>query len=980
MFPLLATIFFTLAGGCLYSGIVHLATGWYFRRSSRQAQQHVLFGCIALLLVGFVFLHVQVLYARDIATFAFALRWSLTLMLLAVALLLWFFASYTEDSAPRSRRLLWVVSGAIGVSIAINIASPYSVQLADIEALTTARLPWGDEIAWPIASISPWAYFTAIAWLGGMTYILQALARCNQSRRTVRPMLAAVLMYVLLGGYGILVRLGMLPGFPPGAICFTGAIVLMGIILHRDAVRYRRDSEHRLHALVEQSPLGIQTLTPDGRTIGVNESWKRLWGRSLDSVASIDIRRDPLHIAAGVVEDLDRGLSGIATELPIAEYTIADPQTGELRQHWIRGHIYAVNGRAGKLQEAIVLYEDMTDQQRAERAIQLIAAGVASGDRFFERLVASMTALFRADYGLIGLFDEDRETGCQFITTQAVWADGQLAPNIRYDLAGTPCAQAIAREPCIYPCNVRDLFPEDRLLVEMDAESYIGVPMEDGDGQIVGLLAVLSRTAFERDRRSYAILEIFAARAGGELQRRRDEAHIRRMAYEDYLTKLPNRARFHEKLDESLARARQCDSGGALLTLDLDRFKTINDALGHDIGDRLLEAVAQHLTRIVAPSVFVARLGGDEFVVLLEAETYDRETLERRAIGLADQIVQMLTGPMWVGEQRLNTGASIGVTLFPEDGTTQSDLMRRADIALYRAKQLGRGLVQLYQPELQDRATHRLKLEEGLRTAIANRELELYFQPQVDADGRAVGAEALLRWHHPEFGTVSPAIFIPIAEEIGTIHEIGRWVLDRAFATLSQWLADGVPFRGHLSINVCPIQFSSVGFVDQLRDTLRAHELDPRHITLELTETVLLQDLPGTIVKLDALRSLGFQIALDDFGTGYSSLAYLKDLPLDWLKIDRAFVRELDTTSKRCLAETIVTIGQLMDLNTVAEGVETEAQRQALIEYGCPYFQGYLFARPLPEAEFRAWAIDNVWRTSTTRHDDGRIVRAVESA
>ena len=238
---------------------------------------------------------------------------------------------------------------------------------------------------------------------------------------------------------------------------------------------------------------------------------------------------------------------------------------------------------------------------------------------------------------------------------------------------------------------------------------------------------------------------------------------------------------------------------------------------------------------------------------------------------------------------------------------------------------------------------------------IANNELELHFQPQVDADGRMVGAEALLRWHHPELGEISPAIFIPVAEETGLIHGIGSWVLEQACSKLAQWLRDGIEFNGHLSVNVCPWQFARPDFVDQVRRTLATHEIDVRHLTLELTETALLYDIKETIEKLQALRALGLTVALDDFGTGYSSLAYLKDLPLDLIKIDKAFVNEISTGSEHRLLESIIAISGYMRLGVIAEGVESTTQRDVLIGLGCKHFQGYLFSRPLPENNFLEW-------------------------
>ncbi|HQT26398.1 MAG TPA: bifunctional diguanylate cyclase/phosphodiesterase, partial [Burkholderiales bacterium] len=372
----------------------------------------------------------------------------------------------------------------------------------------------------------------------------------------------------------------------------------------------------------------------------------------------------------------------------------------------------------------------------------------------------------------------------------------------------------------------------------------------------------------------------------------------------------------------------------------------------HDVGDEVLRAVARRLSEVVSENAFLARLGGDEFVALMTTSEKDAEDA---ALVLARKIMEKLASPLFVGERAFNIGASIGVALFPEADETELDILRHADMALYLAKSQGRGGIQLYQPNLQAEATNRLQIEEGLRRAIANDELELYFQPQVDVDGRMVGAEALLRWHHPELGSVPPSSFIPVAEETGLIHEIGGWVFENSCARLTSWLDSAIPFVGQLSINVCPWQFARPDFVSQVRRVLDEHGMDASRLMLELTETALLYDLEEAVGKLRTLRSLGFGIALDDFGTGYSSLAYLKDLPLDKIKVDKAFVGELVSTTEHPLVESMIAIGHHMHLGVIAEGVETAAQAEILASLGCEHFQGYFFSHPLPEKRFTEW-------------------------
>ena len=324
-------------------------------------------------------------------------------------------------------------------------------------------------------------------------------------------------------------------------------------------------------------------------------------------------------------------------------------------------------------------------------------------------------------------------------------------------------------------------------------------------------------------------------------------------------------------------------------------------------------------------------------------------------LSLAQRILTQLTTPVVAGERAFTVGASIGIVGFPEHGKTDLDVLRHADMALYQAKNKGRGGIQAYSPDLEIAATNRLQLEAGLRNAIEHNELELYFQPYVDVAGKPIGAEVLLRWHHPELGDIPPDEFIPVAEDTGLIHNIGGWVFDQACISLKQWSQDGAPFFGHLSINVCPWQFARPDFVSELRETVQRHQIDPHRLMLELTETALLYDISETVGKLKALRVLGFSIALDDFGTGYSSLAYLRDLPLDQLKIDKNFVSELSTTVEHPLVGSMIAIGRHMKLAVIAEGVETQTQRDKLIALGCEHFQGFLFCRPIPERDFLAW-------------------------
>ncbi len=437
--------------------------------------------------------------------------------------------------------------------------------------------------------------------------------------------------------------------------------------------------------------------------------------------------------------------------------------------------------------------------------------------------------------------------------------------------------------------------------------------------------------------------------------RRDAEARIRRMAYEDYVTALPNRAAVHEHLDMVMARAKSEAGSGALCIIDLDHFKTINDALGHDVGDEVLRRIAHRLEDAVRDEAFLARIGGDEFVVVTPPRSAGRDQAEQHAQRLAESLATLLAEPVKVGNQLLNIKISVGIATYPNVDDSVLDLLRHAEMALYQAKRSGRNTVRSYEAAMQLRADARLERERDLYKALERDEFELHFQPQVDKAGRMTGAEALIRWRHPEKGLIGPVEFIGLAEETGLINPIGAWVQEQACAKLAYWIESGVPFLGHLSVNSCAWEFARGDFVDVLMKSVRRYGLDARRLAVEITETALLYDIEDTVGKLAQLRSLDISIALDDFGTGYSSLSYLKDLPLDVLKIDRAFVGEIGATGKHPLVETMVSIGRHMGLQVVAEGVETAAQRDALVAMGCLRFQGYLFGKPLPEKQFLEW-------------------------
>ncbi|HEU4852650.1 MAG TPA: EAL domain-containing protein [Telluria sp.] len=446
----------------------------------------------------------------------------------------------------------------------------------------------------------------------------------------------------------------------------------------------------------------------------------------------------------------------------------------------------------------------------------------------------------------------------------------------------------------------------------------------------------------------HGFINDISQRKGHELTINQFNEKLERRAHYDALTGLPNRALFRDRLEQGMRHARDTDSGIALLFLDLDRFKEVNDLLGHDAGDRLLIDAARRIERCVRAGDTVARLGGDEFTVVL-TEPHELVHIER----IAQDILDALAQPFSLGVEQVHVSCSIGIATYPDDGKTLDELMRNADHAMYRAKSAGRNQLTFFEVGMQAAAMHRLKLASDLRRALPEKQLALFFQPIVDlATGEVHKAEALLRWRRPQAGLVLPGAFVEIAEESGLIHDIGNWVFTTSAQYAKHWSAMlGYPFQ--ISINKSPVQFQHHASRMDWVAYLRQLELPPGCISVEITEGLLLNLSEKVLAKLAQLHAGGVEVAIDDFGTGYSSMSYLKRLDIDYLKIDQSFVAEMlhDSTSQT-ITETIIVMAHKLGLKVIAEGVERREQRDWLAERGCDYAQGYLFGLPVEAAEF----------------------------
>ena len=520
---------------------------------------------------------------------------------------------------------------------------------------------------------------------------------------------------------------------------------------------------------------------------------------------------------------------------------------------------------------------------------------------------------------------------------------------------GLPNGKGDGREAllaCTYPqdrCAVMAAYDEIRKGTTFDLEHRIVV---DGSIRWVRQKAEMRTDAEDAPLWAIGIVQDITERKAAEEQ-------IQSLAFYDPLTQLPNRRLLMDRLKHAIAARARHQRNGALLFVDLDNFKVLNDTHGHFMGDLLLQQVGQRLTDCMREGDSVARLGGDEFVVMLENLSENRAEALAQADVVSKKILAILDEPYQLGTHAHRSTASIGVTLFGDQAESIDEPLKRADMAMYQSKTAGRNRVQFFDPRMYAELTERAALEVGMREALAQDQFVLHYQVQVTSSGQRIGAEALLRWQHPQRGFISPADFIPVAEETGLILPLGYWVLESACKQLAVWAANSAMADLTVAVNVSARQFHQSDFVDQVLMALSRTGASAHRLKLELTEGLLVSNIEDVISKMTSLKGAGVGFSLDDFGTGYSSLSYLKRLPLEQLKIDQSFVRDiLIDPNDAAISKMVIVLADSLGLAVIAEGVETEAQRDFLARQGCKTYQGYLFSRPLPAAGFEAYVAD----------------------
>ena len=706
----------------------------------------------------------------------------------------------------------------------------------------------------------------------------------------------------------------------PMLLTFTPATLFLGLLLQDGLSRFEfesalRESESRFRNLLRDIPgVSVQGYTSDGTTSYWNKASEQLYG--FTAAEAIGRNLCDLIIPPPMREGVRQAMQQMyktRQSIPAGELSLMRKDGSEVAV--FSSHAFVA--RRGRESEMFCIDIDLSERVRSDAELRVAATA------------------FEAQEGII-------VTDCR----QVILRVNKAFTN----MVGYTDAEAVGQTLAILSSGRRD----DTLQAEMNQQlrqtgQWSGeMWSRKKNGEVFPQWVSISAVFDGKDRVSH-----YVATLTDTTQHKTAEAQIRQLAFFDPLTNLPNRRMLMDRLQRALGLSDRNKRSGALLFIDLDHFKSINDTLGHEKGDLLLCQVAGRLAGCVREGDTLARVGGDEFVVLLEDLSETREIAAAEAKTVGEKILMVLNQSYRLADFDHHSTASVGAALYSGHTVSVDELFKQADLAMYQSKSAGRNCLRFFDPVMQAVANSRASLEADLREGILRGEFVLYYQAQVDAAGHVTGAEALLRWPHGVRGMVSPVEFIALAEETGQILPLGDWVLQAACNQLVVWARQ--PGRTHLTlaVNVSARQFREPDFATSLLSLLDRTAANPKRLKLELTESMLADNLQDIVVKMTALRARGISFSLDDFGTGYSSLAYLKRLPLDQLKIDQSFVRDVMTDpNDAAIAKTVVALAQSLGLSVIAEGVETEAQRSFLANHGCSAYQGYLFSRPLPAEEF----------------------------
>jgi diguanylate cyclase (GGDEF)-like protein/PAS domain S-box-containing protein len=726
-----------------------------------------------------------------------------------------------------------------------------------------------------------------------------------------------------------------------------GRSLLYSIIHDIDRQRSAERELRRIQFVVEQAHLSVVLIDASGRIRYANAGTARLLGRLRTEVIGRFVWEFVPALKPERWPELWRRTK-VALEQRFRS-TARQTGTGDVHIEVQASHM-AFDG-----EEFVVAYSrDIGDQVRAEGLLALqhdVLEQQAAGyplDHVLLQMVLKLEALVPSVRATILLLHDDHLYHCVGPSMPDAYlraVDGlPIGPTM-----GSCGTAAYYNRPVECPDIANDPLWADakELAEEFGIKASWSTPIRASDGRVIGTFALYYMECRSPDNFHRQIVEACTHLAGIAIEHREAESRVHSLAFFDPLTGLPNRSLLSDRVELALAAAQREGSALALIFLDLDRFKTINDTLGHAVGDRLLQSMAARLNAAVRESDTVCRLGGDEFVLLLP------DCDANGAVAVAEKLIAAAAEHFDIDGMALNASASLGIALYPDDGSDYDTLLKHADTAMYRAKERGRNAYCFYRHDMNQNAAERLEVESALRNAVQRGELRLHYQPQVRIeDGHVYGLEALVRWQHPQWGMVSPARFIPVAEESGLIDAVGEWVLNEACRQMAQW-RDEATMPPRVAVNLSARQFRQGSIPALVRNTLGRYGLPPSVLTLEITESLMMERDDDATKALRELDEMGVALAVDDFGTGYSSLGYLKRFPVSELKLDQSFLSE--DPEDRALASAVVRIGQSLKLTVVAEGVETAEQLTFLHAEGCAVAQGYHFARPMPAKDMENW-------------------------
>jgi len=683
---------------------------------------------------------------------------------------------------------------------------------------------------------------------------------------------------------------------------------------HKQAEAKLVEMDSRLSATLEATADGILLVDSEGVILNMNHRFSHMWGlpKSL-----LDKRDD-----AGIIEHISKQIKLNQDGLPIPPIHTRDAEGGAFNTlHLQDSRVFELTSLPAYSGEQIIgrvhSYRDISEQNRVEQQLRIAAI-------VFE----SQEGMLITDYNHMIIQGNHAFTIITGYTTEELI--GKSAQILSLGLHDSKFYADMWKK-----INATDVWNGEILNRRKNGEIFpvhlTITAVKDQKGSITNYVSTFHDITKNKEA----------------------EEEIKYLAFNDPLTQLPNRRLLTDRLQHAFSSCERTGKEGALLFIDLDNFKTLNDTLGHDIGDLLLQQVAQRLKTCVREGDTVARFGGDEFVVILEGLSEHALEAASQTKDVGEKILVTLSHTYQLRKHEYHSTPSIGATLFSGKYDAIDELFKQADIAMYQAKKAGRNNLRFFDPQMQQVINARMLLEKELTQALASQQFELHYQIQVDSANHALGAEALIRWIHPERGMVPPSNFIPLAEECGLILPIGQWVLNTACAQLKKWQLEKLTRALTLSVNVSAKQFRQPNFIAQVKTALQNYAVNPELLKLELTESMLLDDLEDTISTMNTLHEIGVKFSLDDFGTGFSSLLYLKRLPLDQLKIDQSFVRDIASdSSDKAIVRTIIAMAESLNLGIIAEGVESDDQLQILKSKGCKQFQGYLFSKPIPIEDF----------------------------